>query len=103
MNRKSLFSLPKHQKNTLWFFAGVGLLVFMNLGTSLSVIYSKHMSRQLFTELQSLQRQRDELHVEWSQLLLEQGTWATDVRVERVAREHMSMTVPKPEEVMVFK
>jgi cell division protein FtsL len=78
-------------------------LVFFNLASSLSVIYAKHLSRQYFSELQALQKKRDDLHVEWSQLLLEQGTWATDVRVERVAREHLHMVVPAPESVKVIR
>lgn len=78
----------------------LSILIFMS---SMGVIYSKHISRQLFAQLQSLQNKRDELHVEWSQLLLEQGTWATDVRVERVAREHLNMVVPEPDTVVVLR
>lgn len=78
----------------------LSVLIFVS---SMGVIYSKHVSRQLFAQLQSLQSKRDELHVEWSQLLLEQGTWATDVRVERVAREHLNMVVPAPDTVVVLR
>lgn len=78
----------------------LSILIFIS---SMGVIYSKHVSRQLFAQLQSLQNKRDELHVEWSQLLLEQGTWATDVRVERVAREHLNMLVPSPGTVVVLR
>lgn len=79
------------------------LLVGLNVASSLGVIYTKHLSRHYFAKLQSLQSARDDLHVEWSQLLLEQGTWATDVRVEKVAREHLAMHVPNPEHVKVFR
>lgn len=78
----------------------LSILIFVS---SIGIIYSKHSSRQLFAQLQALQSQRDELHVEWSQLLLEQGTWATDIRVERVAREHLNMVVPLPDTVVVLR
>lgn len=84
-------------------YLGVMSLSILIFISSMGVIYSKHSSRQLFAQLQSLENKRDELHVEWSQLLLEQGTWATDVRVERVAREHLNMVVPAPEAVVVLR
>lgn len=84
-------------------YFGVILLSVLIFLSSMGVVYSKHVSRQLFSQLQSLQNKRDELHVEWSQLLLEQGTWATDVRVERVAREHLNMLVPSPDTVVVLR
>ena len=84
-------------------YLGIVSLSLLIFASSMGVIYSKHTSRQLFAQLQSLQNMRDELHVEWSQLLLEQGTWATDVRVERVAREHLNMMVPSPDKVVVLR
>ncbi len=78
-------------------------LLGLNVCAAFGVIYTKHLSRQYFSELQALQNQQDQLHVEWSQLLLEQGTWSTDVRVERVAKEHLHMVMPDPSEVKVFR
>ncbi|HET9843806.1 MAG TPA: cell division protein FtsL [Gammaproteobacteria bacterium] len=96
---KSKFERP-YSRFSLWLVISMVIVIMLS---SLGVIYSKHLSRKYFAQLQSLQKQRDDLHVEWSQLLLEQGTWATDVRVERVAREHMYMTVPNPEDVKVIR
>ena len=103
MARTSAESAPlalTYSKSGLFMAA---LLIFFILGSALSVIYTKHLSRQYFAELQSLQKNRDNLHMEWSQLLLEQGTWATDVRVERVARERLKMNMPNPDEIKVIR
>lgn len=81
---------------------GVGLLTLIVFSSAIGVIYNKHLSRQLFTQLQSLQQEVDSLQVEWSQLLIEQGTWASDARVEKVAREHLQMVLPEPNEVVVI-
>jgi cell division protein FtsL len=41
--------------------------------------------------------------VEWGQLQLEQGTWATHSRVERIARKKLHMVNPKMEAVVIVK
>lgn len=103
MARKSQKKLILSRPYSLFGISMLLMLVSLNLASSLGVIYTKHLSRHYFAKLQTLQAARDDLHVEWSQLLLEQGTWATDVRVERVAREHLAMHVPNPEQVKVFR
>ncbi len=75
------------------------VLIFSALG----VIYSKHRTRILYATLQQLQHKRDALHIEWSQLLLEKGTWANDARVERIAREKLGMDMPAVGKIVVIK
>ena len=66
-------------------------LFAINVFIGVGVVYSKHSDRKAFVELQSLQKQFDELQVEWRRLQLEQSTWATHSRVERLAREKLDM------------
>lgn len=87
-------------KKNAWYTVS-GLLMAV-VFSAVGVIYSKHTARQLFSELQSLQQRRDELHAEWTQLLLEQGTWTTNARVERVARERLNMWMPPAAEIKVL-
>ncbi len=91
-----------HQSPSWFGGLGIGLLGFMVFISALGVVYNKHLSRQLFTKLQVIQQEIESLQVEWGQLLLEQGTWASDARVERVAREHLHMMLPEPNEVVVI-
>lgn len=70
------------------------LLFILVLVQSLAVIYTKQNKRVLHANLQSMYSVRDKLHIEWSQLLLEQGTWEADARVERIAREQLGMVAP---------
>jgi cell division protein FtsL len=79
------------------------ILFVLLLTSSLGVIYSKHLSRQGFAQLQTLQRERDALHVEWTQLLLEQGALATHARVDRIARDTLHMTLPLSKQVEVIR
>jgi cell division protein FtsL len=77
------------------------LLLFV-LAQSLAVIYTKQKKRVLHASLQSLYTARDKLQIEWSQLLLEQGTWEADARVERVARDKLDMVVPEKINVIIL-
>ena len=52
------------------------------VGTSVSVVYSKHKARKLFIELEALNNERDDMDIEWGQLQLEQSTLTTQGQVE---------------------
>lgn len=78
----------------------LGGLIFVS---AIAVVYSKHASRKLFVESQRLSDERDALNVVWGQLQLEQSTWATDGRIERIARNRLGMRIPSPGEVVIVK
>ncbi|MDX1529789.1 MAG: cell division protein FtsL, partial [Gammaproteobacteria bacterium] len=52
-------------------------------------------------ELQSLERERDALEVEWGKLQLEQSTWATHERIESLARKRLELRVPPLNETVL--
>ena len=70
--------------------------------TAVSVVYVKHRSRTLFVELQSLERDRDRLNVEWTQLTLENTAWATHDRIEQVASKQLSFRMRTPADMEVM-
>jgi len=84
-------------------FVGYTMLMGLVLASALGVVYTKHQTRSQYASLQQLQYKRDNLHVEWSQLLLEKGTWANDARVERVAREKLNMEIPIQNQIIVIQ
>jgi cell division protein FtsL len=67
--------------------------------SALGVIYIQAESRLLFSQFQSMEQVRDELRVEWGQLLLEQGAWGTQARVENIAEQKLQMMLPKQNEI----
>ena len=77
---------------TLWF--GV-------LASAAGAIYSTHRARELFMELESLNRRRDTLEIEWGQLQLEQSAWSTHAFVESVASRKLRMAMPPPREIEI--
>ena len=71
--------------------------------SAMALIYTKHESRKLFVELESLTLERDALNIEWGQLQIEQSTWATHGRIERVASDELSLVRPQSNEIYVIK
>jgi cell division protein FtsL len=71
--------------------------------SAIALVYTKHESRKLFVALESLTTERDELNIEWGQLQIEQSTWATHARIERVAAEELSLVRPKSTEIYVIE
>jgi len=78
-------------------------LWFAVLGSAAGAIYAKHRSRELFVELERLNRQRDNLEIQWGQLQLEQSSWSTLAFVERVATTRLNMSSPNPDQVRVVR
>ncbi len=81
--------------------ANVMLLALLML-SALSVVTSQHQARKLFNELENEQSAARRLDEEWTQLQLEQSTWATHKRVEAVASKQLGMKLPDPRSTVVL-
>jgi cell division protein FtsL len=68
-----------------------------------SVVTSQHKARKLYIELQKEKEYAQQMEVEWGQLQLEQSTWATPARVEKVATQQLKMQLPKKGQVRFVK
>jgi len=75
----------------------LGLLV----ACALSLVTSRHQARKLFVDLEREQSRARASEIEYGQLQLEQSTWSTPSRVEKVAREQLRMQMPGPGRVEV--
>ena len=75
----------------LWFNAG---LLTLTLLSTFAVIHSTHACRALYAQLQVLESSQWYLHEDYGRLLLEQSTWASHRRVEKVARDDLGMQAP---------
>lgn len=77
------------------------LLLALAIACALGVITSQHKARKLFAELDAEQNAAKRLDEEWTQLQLEQGTWATHKRVEAVASRSLGMRSAGPETTVI--
>jgi cell division protein FtsL len=77
------------------------LLWALLLASAVAVVWSRHETRSLFIEMQTLSSERDALDIQWGQLKLEQSAWSTHARVEQTARVNLKMVIPRPDEVRI--
>jgi len=70
------------------------VLLTLVLVSAFATIYSTHACRALYTQLQVLESSQWYLQEDYGRLLLEQSTWASHYRVEKVARSDLGMGAP---------
>jgi len=87
------------QSLTSW----VLLLAILAMASALSVVYVKYDSRLKFNQLQKEFREQDRLGIEWSRLQLEQNTWSSNNRIEKLARTKLKLQAPRPEQIIYLK
>lgn len=84
-------------KNILLIILGAAVFI-----SAVEVVIARHETRKLFVEIQTLEKQRDNLSEEWGRLQLEQSTWATDSRIESVSKTELHMIEPETRSVMLI-
>ncbi|MFT5708079.1 MAG: cell division protein FtsL [Oceanospirillaceae bacterium] len=77
----------------------VVILLVCIIISCISIVYQSYQFRQLFNTQQQIVAHRDELQVEWGQLLLEQSALGANSRVEKIAKRKLAMHVPKSKNI----
>jgi len=70
------------------------VLLVLVVVSAFSVIYYTHVNRQTTSELEQLYTLRDELDIEWRNLLLEQNSLAEHSAIESRAKKLLKMKRP---------
>ena len=83
------------------FLLVLSILWFAVLASAITVVTVRHEVRTQFIELQKLVKVRDGLVVEWGQLQIEQSTFATHGRIDRLAREKLKLKQPLAEDIII--
>lgn len=71
------------------------------LASAAAAVWTRHRARELFVELEQLNRDRQQLDVTWGQLQLEQSYWSQHAQVENTARRRLDMRMPDPAAIQV--
>lgn len=79
------------------------VLILATVGSAIGVVYTRHEHRQFFIQSSRLERERDELDIEFGRLQLEQATWAETSRIEQVAAQQLGMKFPESADIVVIK
>ena len=91
------------QAFSLRLFILVVLLWLALIASSLAVVIVTYESRAEFNQLEDLRREQNKLQVILGQYLLEESTWASFNRIEKIASERLHMQVPKAERIIMIK
>jgi len=79
------------------------LLLIMVVISAFSVIYFTHLNRQTTSGLEILLTERDELDIEWRNLVLEQNSLAEHSTIETKARKLLQMKRPNINSEVIIK
>ena len=83
-----------------WPIWTLAILVFIS---AMGVVYVTDLNRRLFINDQQLQAQNAEEQTQWGKLVLEQSTWSTQARVQRIAQTQLNMELPTPSQIVMVK
>lgn len=90
-------SLPMNGKAAL-----LSALFIFVLISAIAVVYTKHINRKYFSELQRLSFAKNEMNIEWGQLQLERSTFAASSIIEKNAREKLGMQQPDTKQMILI-
>jgi len=84
-----LLILADLRQNAVLVMLGISILI-----SALYNIYITHETRELVTQKEFLSQQKDNLMIEWRNLLIEEHTLDEHSRIRSVARKELSMAQP---------
>jgi cell division protein FtsL len=80
---------------------GALVLAAAVVASGVSIVNVEHRSRQLFMQAEALNREADQLQIDWGRLQIEQSTQATHSRIESIARSRLQLTEPDDGQLVV--
>ncbi len=101
MNKYNKAFERQSNSGVIWFVFFLSLILVCS--SALGVVYAVNESRHMLNELQTLENQRNDLQVEWGQLLLEQSSLVSQGRVEDFAIAELGMKIPEMENMVMVR
>jgi len=101
MNKYNREIVSQNNSVVTWFVFFLSLVLVC--GSAVGVVYAVNESRHLLNELQTLENKRNDLQVEWGQLLLEQSSLVSQGRVEDIAIAELGMKIPEIENMVMVR
>ena len=76
-------------------------LVATVVGSAFTVVLVQHERRDRFVELRQLERERDQMAIDWDRLRLERTALTANDHMERAARTRLDMHVPPADTIVL--
>ena len=81
----------------------IGLLWVVVVVSALAVAFVSHLCREKYSQLTAMEREANQLQVDYGKYLLEQSAWGSLQRIENMAANTLQMRSPQPEEILMIK
>lgn len=79
------------------------ILSLLVMASGVGVVYTKYLSRKIFSQLQSINSECTQAETRWMRLQLEESTLASYLRVESFARNKLGLHIPVVGEIQVLR
>ena len=93
-------SSPDLSAQLLWQY--IVLILLLGL-SAFGLVYVKDVSRRLFIQLQQSQQRHQSLSVGYGRLLLEQGAWSMQARIQQIAQVKLDMVLPLAKDIVMVR
>jgi cell division protein FtsL len=81
----------------------IALLWVVVVVSALAVAFVSHLCREKYSQLTAMEREANQLQVDYGKYLLEQSAWGSLQRIENMAVNNLQMRSPQPEEILMIK
>lgn len=81
----------------------IALLWIVVVVSALAVAFVSHLCREKYSQLTAMEREANQLQVDYGKYLLEQSAWGSLQRIENMAANTLQMRSPQPEEILMIK
>ena len=81
----------------------IAVLWLLVVVSALAVAFVSHQCREKYGQLAAMEREANQLQVDYGKYLLEQSAWGSLQRIENMAANNLQMRSPKPEEILMIK
>lgn len=81
---------------------GIALTVAV-LASAFALVSVRQLNRMAFYDVLKLERQRDELSIEWRQLMAEYSVWRLQHNVETEVRGELDMEPPSSQRIQTIR
>lgn len=97
-------SLGPVLRNTFWQETSKPIvrLIIAIFISALLLVLVKNAYHQAFMQLQADKAEQSQLHTEWMQLLIEEGTWGSYDRINTIATNTLGMTPPQDFKIQIL-
>ena len=86
-----------------WQAGSLTVLYVLVVALAVTMVMNRHDARQLFVDVQKLEKKRDELNATWSRLTLEYSTRLNQIYVERNAKRELGMQKPSADKIRIVR